>query len=113
MKKDNLTVNNWEKEQASVDSRYMSWIFRIVALAPIAYTISAFILGYYVVLKVGFINGPLTYAILLSLIISSTSVLITVTVVVTHYWTTMKITQQHGRKRNGGNEEQKKSILST
>lgn len=31
----------------------MSWFFRIVALVPIAYTISAFVLGYTVVSREG------------------------------------------------------------
>ena len=71
----------------------MSWFFRIVALVPIAYTISAFVLGYTVVSREG-VDPNLKLGVLLTLILSSTAVIISVTISTLHYWTHWKIRQQ-------------------
>jgi len=71
----------------------MSWFFRIVALVPIAYTISAFVLGYTVVSREG-VDPNLQLGVLLTLILSSTAVIISVTISTLHYWTHWKIRQQ-------------------
>ena len=71
----------------------MSWFFRIVALVPIAYTISAFILGSVVVSAEG-VDPNLRLGVLLTLIITSTVVIISVTIPILHYWTYWKIRQQ-------------------
>ncbi len=71
----------------------MSWFFRIVALVPIVYTISAFVLGYVVVSAEG-VDANLRLGVLLTLIITSTVVIISVTIPTLHYWTHWKIRQQ-------------------
>ena len=71
----------------------MSWFFRIVALVPVAYTISAFVLGYAIVSAEG-VDSNLRLGVLLTLIISSTAVIISVTIPTIHYWTHWKIRQQ-------------------
>ena len=71
----------------------MSWFFRIVALVPIAYTISAFILGSVVVSAEG-VDPNFRLSVVLTLIITSTVVIISVTIPILHYWTYWKIRQQ-------------------
>ena len=69
----------------------MSRFFRIVALVPIAYTISAFVLGYFIV-TIGS-DSSLKLGVLITLIISSTAVIISVTITTLHYWTQWKMSQ--------------------
>lgn len=67
----------------------VSKFFLIIAVVPIAYAISAFVLGYY--LLTGESDFSLKLGVLLTLIISSTAVVISVTIPTIHYWTHWKM----------------------
>ncbi len=68
----------------------LNWFFRIVALVPIAYTIAAFVLAYFVLTSGSFTDEKLQFGVLIALIISSAAVIIAVTIVTIFYRTYWK-----------------------
>jgi len=73
----------------------MGWFFRIVAVTPLAYTISAFVLGYFLISEKVGLTPPLQFGVLLTLIISSTATIISLTTIIVHYWTAWKIANKN------------------